>query len=72
MIAVPYLNPELDDQTLTANILITVSPNVSQMHSISKHDSPIISMALSISWWPVANRRIWVGNMPKKLTDFKS
>lgn len=57
-IADQSLNPGLDDQTLTANILITVFPNVSQMHSIIKHDSPIISMALSIPWWPIANSRI--------------
>lgn len=61
------LNPGLDDQTLTANILITVSPNVSQKHSISKHDSPIISMVLSISWWPIANGRIWGGKCVKEV-----
>lgn len=54
----PYVNTGLDDPTLTANILITVSHNVSQIHSISKHDSPIISMVLSILWWPIANNRI--------------
>lgn len=52
------LNIGLNDPTLTANILITVSPSVPQIHSISKHDSPIISMLLSISWWPIANNKI--------------
>jgi glycosylphosphatidylinositol transamidase (GPIT) subunit GPI8 len=52
------LNTGLDDHTLTANILIIVSPNVAQMQSISKHDSPIISTVLSISWWPTASSRI--------------
>lgn len=55
MTADKCLNLGLDDQTLTANILITVSPSVSQKHSNSKHDSPIISMVLSISWWPIAS-----------------
>ena len=59
MVSDKCLNPALGDQT--ANILITVSPNVSQKHSISKHDSPIISMVLSISWWPTASGRIWGG-----------
>lgn len=67
MIVVQHLNPGLDDQILTANILITVSLNVSQMHSISKHDSPIISMVLNISWWPTANRRIWCGKYAKEV-----
>lgn len=61
-----HLNPGLD-KILTANILITVSPNVSQMHSISKHDSPIISMVLSNSWWPIANSRIWSGKHAKEV-----
>lgn len=52
------INTGLDNAMLTANILITVSPSVSQIHSISKHDSPIISMVLSIWWWPIANNRI--------------
>lgn len=61
-----HLNPELD-KILTANILITVSHNVSQMHSISKHDSPIIFMVLSILWWPIANSRIWSGKHAKEV-----
>lgn len=67
LIADQSLNPGLDDQILTANILITVFPNVSQMHSISKHDIPIISMVLSISWWPTANSRIWSGKHAKEV-----
>ena len=71
MVSDKCLNPALGDQT--ANILITVSPNVSQKHSISKHDSPIISMVLSISWYigvfhsifhsisTTASGRIWGG-----------
>lgn len=67
MIADKCLNPGLDDQTLRANILTTVSCNVSQKHSISKHDSPIIFMVLSISWWPIANGRIWGGKRAKEV-----
>lgn len=59
MVADKCLYHGLDDQT--ANILITVSPNVSQKHSISKHDSPVISVVLSISWWPIDSGRIWGG-----------
>lgn len=66
LIADQSLNLGLYDQILTANILITVSPNVSQMHSISKHDSPITSMVLSISWWPIANK-IWSGKHAKEV-----
>lgn len=70
LIADQSLNPGLDDQILTANVLITVSPSVSQMHSISKHDSPIISVVLCISWWPNANSRIWGGKHAKEINCF--
>ena len=68
MVADKCLNPGLDDQT--ANILITVSPSVSQKPSISKHDSPIISMVLSISWWPIASGRIWGGKCSSDVNSF--
>ena len=70
MVADKCLNPGLDDQT--ANILITVSPSVPQKHSISKHDSPIISVVLIFLGGLLLVVEYGVGNVPVMLTDFKS